>query len=815
MPAVPGLNKNSGAVLPWLLLVTVVAVVVAGIAAFAVRASLEASLPSVQGIRQIQMSVPFRVYTRDGKLIGVFGSERRELLQYDDFPKQVVQAFVAAEDSNFFEHSGVDYWGLARAGLMLIVTGEKTQGGSTITMQLARNVFLSSKKTFTRKFREILLAQKIEHELSKQEILALYLNKIYLGERAYGVGAAAHTYFGKDLKDLTLSETAVLAGLPKAPSANNPVSNLKRATERRNYVLHRMLELRDITQQQYADAISEPVVTREEQVPVDVDAHYVAEMVRADLYAKYGEALYTSGYSVLTTIDSKRQQAADDALRKGLLEYDERHGWRGAEAKIDPALLDGAAAKRKVELMLDVRPTLAGLVPAVVLEFSPASLRLLTENGVATLDDKDFKWANLSAKKPLHRGDIVRIRRVGERWRLAQMPAVQGALVALDPKDGAVEALIGGYDFFAGKFNRVTQAQRQVGSGFKPFLYAAALDKGYTPASVFLDSPVVFDDPRLESTWRPENDNGSFNGPMTLREALVHSRNLVSIRVLMAIGIDYARDYAARFGLAEDHMPKDLTLALGSASYTPMELARGYATIANGGYLVTPYYIDEIHDANGKVIFKAQPKMACETCVDAPAADATAATATPAASDATPAAAPVPAPAVAAAAIPAAQMAPRVIDARTDWLLTSMMHDVTVRGTGAAARALGRDDLAGKTGTTNKSTDAWFNGFQKTLLAVSWVGFDQPTSLGRGEYGASAALPIWMDFMRVALKGVPQETLPQPPGLVGVRINPKTGLLAAPGDPNAIFETVQADHIPAAEATPETTQQKHAVQDIF
>lgn len=807
MSAAPRMNKNSGAVLLWLLVMATVALLAAVITVFAVRASLEAGLPSVQGIRQIQMSVPFRVYTRDGKLIGVFGSERRELLQYDDFPKQVVQAFVAAEDANFFEHSGVDYWGLARAGVMLILTGEKTQGGSTITMQLARNMFLSSKKTFTRKFREILLAQKIEHELSKQEILALYLNKIYLGERAYGVGAAAHIYFGKDLKDLTLSQIAVLAGLPKAPSANNPVSNLKRATERRNYVLHRMLELSDITKQQYADAVAEPIVTHEEQVPVDVDAHYVSEMVRADLYAKYGEALYSSGYSVITTIDSKRQQAADDALRKGLLDYDERHGWRGAEAKIDPALLDGEQAKHKVETMLDARPTLAGLVPAVVLEFSPASLRLLTENGAVTLDDKDFKWANLSTKKPLHRGDIVRIRRVGEHWRLAQVPTVQGALVALDPKDGAVEALIGGYDFFAGKFNRATQAQRQVGSGFKPFLYAAALDKGYTPASVFLDSPVVFDDPALESTWRPENDNGSFNGPMTLREALVHSRNLVSIRVLMAVGIDYARDYAARFGLAEDHMPKDLTLALGSASYTPMELARGYATIANGGYLVTPYYIDEIHDANGKVIFKAQPKVACETCGDEPAS----ATADAVATTDTTAAAPVPA----VAAVPASQMAPRVIDARTDWLLTSMMHDVTVRGTGSAARALGRDDLAGKTGTTNKSTDAWFNGFQKTLLAISWVGFDQPTSLGRGEYGASAALPIWMDFMRVALKGVPQGMLPQPPGLVGVRINPKTGLLATPGDPNAIFETVQADHIPAAEAAPEVGQQKHAVQDIF
>lgn len=766
--------------------------------------AIESDLPSVDSLRELQLSVPLRVYTEDGKLIGEFGAERRALLKYDAFPKQVVHAFLAAEDANFFEHSGVDYFGLMRAALKLAATGEKAQGGSTITMQLARNVYLSSEKTFTRKFREILLAQKIERELKKEEILELYLNKIYLGERAYGVGAAAKVYFNKDIKDLTLSEVAVLASLPKAPSANNPVKNPERATERRNYVLRRMLELDYINKQQYDAAVAAPLVVRPAHMAVDVDAHYVAEMVRAELYAKYGEELYSHGLTVITTINANRQAAANAALRRSLLDYDERHGYRGPEAKLDPALVPLlASGSPKINAALDDRPLIANLIPAAVIQLSADTLQLLTATGPATLNKDDFKWGNFSSKKTLLPGDIVRIKRVGERWKLAQIPQVQAAFVALDPKDGAIEALVGGYDYFQGKFNRATQARRQVGSGFKPFLYATALANGYTPASVFLDAPVVFDDPKLESSWRPENYGGSFNGPMRLREALVQSRNLVSIRILMALGINTAREYIPRFGLPADRMPRDLTLALGSAVYTPLELARGYATIANGGYLIDPYFVREIRDAAGQTLFKATPKVACTSCGQpTPPPEATATTT----------AAPAPAPAEQAAP---ANSAPRVIDPQVVWLISDIMHDVTVRGTAAAVSSLGRGDLAGKTGTSNDETDAWFNGFQKDLVAVAWVGFDQPTPMGRGEVGGRAALPIWVDFMRTALKGVPQARMPRPSGLVDVRVNALTGKLANPEDMTAIFETVQADHVPGPESAQDTVKEKSAAEELF
>ena len=604
----PEVRKMMLKLLPWLV---GAGAVLAVIVFFAGRTYFESDLPSVDSLRELQLSVPLRIYTEDGKLIGEFGAERRALLKYADFPKPVVQAFLAAEDASFFEHSGVDYFGLMRAGLKLASTGEKAQGGSTITMQLARNVFLSSEKTFTRKFREILLAQKIERELNKQEILELYLNKIYLGERAYGVGTAAKVYFDKDLKDLTLSEIAVIASLPKAPSANNPVKNPERATERRNYVLRRMHELHFISKAEYEAAIAAPMTVRPAHMAVDVDAYYLAEMVRAELYNEYGEDVYSRGFSVITTIKASRQDAANQALHRSLQEYDERHGWRGPEAKLTPALVNQlAGGNPQIIAVLDARPLLAGLVPAVVTEFSTETIRLLTRTGGVTLDRDDFKWANLSAKKSLAAGDIVRLKRVGDHWKLAQVPQAQAAFVALDPKDGAIQALVGGYDFFEGKFNRVTQARRQVGSGFKPFLYSSALAAGYTPASVFLDAPVVFDDPKLESTWRPENYGGSFNGPMRMREALVQSRNLVSIRILMAIGLDFARDFVPRFGLPADRIPRDLTMALGSAVYTPLELARSYATIANGGFLIDPYFIREIRDASGQVIFKASPKLA-------------------------------------------------------------------------------------------------------------------------------------------------------------------------------------------------------------
>ena len=790
---------------PWLAALVVI-LGTAGV--YAGRASLESELPSIESLRELQLSVPLRIYTEDSKLIGEFGAERRALVKYKALPPKVVQAFLAAEDANFFQHSGVDYMGLLRAGVKLATTGDKAQGGSTITMQLARNVFLSSEKTFTRKFREILLAQKIERELSKEEILELYLNKIYLGERAYGVGAAAKVYFDKDVKDLTLSEIAVIASLPKAPSTNNPVKNPARAAERRNYVLRRMLELSYITKQEYDAAIAAPVVVRPAHMAVDVDAHYVAEMVRAEMFTKYGEDAYNRGFTVITTINANRQIAANAALRRSLLDYDERHGFRGAEAKLTPDLIPLlTTGSPKIDAALDDRPLLSGLVPGVVTAFTPDTLQLLTRTGRVSIAQADFKWANFSAKKTLLPGDIVRIKRVGERWRLAQAPQVQGAFVALDPKDGAIEALVGGYDFFQGKFNRATQARRQVGSGFKPFLYATALANGYTPASVFLDAPVVFDDPNLESAWRPENYGGSFNGPMRMREALVQSRNLVSIRILMALGISTAREFIPRFGLPADRMPRDLTLALGTAVYTPLELARGYATIANGGFLVSPYFIREIRDAKGTVLLKAAPKVACASCglpppVE-PAVDGAAPANPPAAT--TPAAAPV----------STANSAPRVIDPQVIWLISDMLHDVTVRGTAAAVNSLGRSDLAGKTGTSNDETDAWFNGFQKDLVAVSWVGFDQPTPMGRGEVGGRAALPVWMDFMRSALKGVPQERLPRPSGLANVRIDPLTGKLADPDDANAIFEIVQADRIPAADSGTEAPKEKSAAEDLF
>lgn len=793
--------------LPW---IAAIALVLGITGVYAGRTAIESDLPSVESLRELQLSVPLRIYTEDGKLIGEFGAERRALLKYAAFPKKVVQAFLAAEDANFFEHSGVDYLGLLRAGVKLATTGEKSQGGSTITMQLARNVFLSSEKTFTRKFREILLAQKIERELSKEEILELYLNKIYLGERAYGVGAAAKVYFDKDIKDLTLSEIAVLASLPKAPSANNPVKNPERAAERRNYVLRRMLELNNITQQEYNAAIAAPVVVRQANMAVDVDAHYVAEMVRAELFNKYGEDSYSRGFTVVTTINAARQLAANAALRRSLLDYDERHGYRAPEAKLAQELVPqlNAADNAKIDGALDERPVIAGLAPAIVIQLTPEALQLRVRNGRVTVQKDDFKWANFSDKKTLAPGDIVRIKRVGERWRLAQTPQVQAAFVALDPKDGAIEALVGGYDFFQGKFNRVVQARRQVGSGFKPFLYATALENGYTPASIFLDAPVVFDDPKLESTWRPENYGGSFNGPMRMREALVQSRNLVSIRILMALGINTARDFIPRFGLPADRIPKDLTMALGSAVYTPLELARAYATIANGGYLIDPYFIREIRDASGNPIFKATPKIACSNC-DAPTSTDAAAS-DPAAPAATAPTAP------ASQAVPPANgYAPRVIDPQVVWLITDMMHDVTVRGTAAAVNSLGRSDLAGKTGTTNDETDAWFDGFQKSLVAVTWVGFDQPTPLGRGEVGGRAALPIWMDFMRSALKGVPQERLPKPSGLVNVRISPTTGKLAEPGDTTAIYETVQADHVPTADTAADAPKEKTGAEDLF
>jgi len=764
---------------------------------FATAMYLGRDLPSVESLKQLQLSVPLRVYSRDGKLIGEFGAERRALLRYEEIPQNVVRAFLAAEDDRFFDHPGFDLRGLTRAAVKLVSSGERAQGGSTITMQLARNVFLSSERTFTRKIREIVLATRIEHELTKEEILELYLNKIFLGERAYGVGAAALVYFGKDIRELSLSEIAVIAGLPKAPSRDNPVANPQRAKERRDYVLGRMRHLGYISDLDYQAARAEGVTVQPYRAKVEVEAAYVAEMVRAQLVEQYGEEAYTRGLTVITTVDSRKQLAANAALRKALLEYDERHGWRGPEARL-PADVLSESGHGQLMSALDARPPVAGLIAAAVVSFAPDELKVLTRSGLVTLGKDDFAWANL-AKKPLVAGDVVRVRRVGDRWRLAEIPTAQAAFVGLNPEDGAIEALIGGFDFYSQKFNRVTQARRQAGSGFKPFLYSAGLAYGFTPASIFLDAPVVFDDPSVGESWRPGNFENDLKGPMRLREALVQSRNLVSIRLLQAIGIPYAHQYVPRFGLPADRLPNDLTMALGSAVFTPLEMARAYATIANGGFVVDPYFLVEVRDASGEVLYRATPKRACLECVEQRLADA----ANPeSATDATSSAS-------------EDDLAPRAIEPQVVWLISDILHDITVRGTAAKVRELGRNDLAGKTGTTNDETDAWFNGFQKTQVGVAWVGFDQPQPLGRGEVGARAALPIWVDYMRVALKDVPQERLPRPAGLVEVRIDPQTGRLARAGAGNAIFETVQQDHVPEADSAEEHDPDKAGLEDLY
>ncbi len=795
------LDKLALRVLLWLLAAALLLAASAVAALFGAAHYYGRDLPSVASLRELQLSVPLRIYSRDGKLMGEFGSERRALLRFEDLPPRVVQAFLAAEDDRFFEHPGVDWQGLLRAALKYAATGEKSQGGSTITMQLARNVFLSSERTFTRKFKEILLALRIERELDKPQIMALYLNKIFLGERAYGVGAAALVYFGRDVGSLSLGETAVSAGLPKAPSRDNPVANPVRATERRDYVLRRMRELGYISRAEYEEAVAEPLVVQPYRPQVEVEADYVAEMVRAEMVARFGEEAYSRGLNVTTTVDASRQTAANAALRQALLEYDRRHGWRGAEARI-PAELLAQPQSPEFATALGRYAPVGGLQAAVVQAFDGNELALLTASGPLTLGDESFAWAKLDAAG-LAPGDVVRIDSSGDAPRLAQIPEAQGALVALNPDDGAMEALVGGFDFFAGKFNRVTQARRQAGSGFKPFLYATAMAHGYTPASVLLDAPVVFDDPRLESTWRPENYGGDIKGPMRLREALVQSRNLVSIRLLMGIGIDTALDFIPRFGLPADRLPRDLTMALGSAVFTPLEMARGYATIANGGFVVDPYVIVEVRDSAGEIVERAQPRRACPECLlPPPVADETQ---------------PTPLPTAVADEAEAEWLpAQQAVDPAVAWLVGDMLHDVTVRGTAAKVAQLQRNDLAGKTGTTNDETDAWFNGFQRHHVAVVWVGFDQPTPLGRGEVGGRAALPAWMDYMRVALDGVPQERAPRPPGLVNVRIDRETGLLAAAGDPDAIFETVPQNAIPPAMENPQQHRdERNGLQELF
>lgn len=696
-------------------------------------------LPSLEALTDYRPKIPLQVFSAEGALIGEFGEERRALVAIKDVPNPMVQAIIAAEDERFYEHGGVDYIGVARAALSNFLQGGARQGASTITMQVARNFFLSSEKTFTRKFNETLLAFKIEHNLSKDEILQLYVNQIFLGQRAYGFAAAARTYFGRSLEQLSVAEFAMLAGLPKAPSTFNPISNPRRAKIRQEYVLRRMRELGFISDSQFDTAIAEKMDVRKDRQGFATRADHLTEMVRQQLFEKYQEAAYTSGFRVYTTLSVPHQDAAYAAVRAGVLEYDRRHGFRGAEGYVD---VPADATDELLEELFSEDVETDGIYPAIVLDIDGRGATLFARGvGAVSVGAEGMRFAQKMAgeKAPpdrrLRRGARTRVRRdAAGQWQILQLPQVEAALVSVDSENGAIRSLVGGFDFVRNKYNRVTQAYRQPGSSFKPFVYSAALEKGFTPATVISDSPLSFDASETGSTtWEPKNYDGTFDGPITMRKALTKSKNMVSIRILQAIGPQYAQDYVVRFGFERKLIPAYLTMALGAGGVTVLQMAGGYATFANGGFRVAPYFIDRITDAKGTVLEKSKVPQAPDT-------------------------------------------APRIIDARNAFLMTSMMQDVIRGGTAARARQLGRNDLAGKTGTTNDQLDAWFAGFNPKLVAVAWIGFDTPRSLGGGETGGAAALPIWMSYMAKALQGMPDEPLEPPEGVIGAAINPDTGL---------------------------------------
>lgn len=744
---------------------------------------IEPQLPPTESLRDAQLQIPLSVYSRDGKLISQFGEKKRIPIHYSDAPATLIQAIVAAEDDRFFKHPGVDYQGLIRAALKFASTGEKKQGGSTITMQVARNFFLSSEKTFLRKFKEIFLALKIERELSKQEILELYLNKIYLGQRAYGVGVAAQIYFGRPLAELTLAQHATLAGLPKAPSQYNPFTAPDQALARRNYVLRRMRKLNFITEELYQATRALPLDTAPNNaVNIELHAPYVAEMARDFMVGRFGEAAYENGYRVHTTVDSFHQNAAQSALYQTLHEYDRRHGFRGAEG----ALTNLAA--EKVAEKLRTTPRVGDTIPAVVVAVRDKSLRVQLDGNVqADISWEGLKWARKfididreggvprSAAEIAKVGDVVRVCGPAENRELCHVPAVEGALVSISPRDGAVLALVGGFDFSRSKYNRVVQANRQPGSGFKPIIYTTAMESGFTPASVVDDAPFSYYDPWQQKEWRPQNYDGKYLGPISLREALARSTNMISVRLISSLGIRKVIDTALRFGFVREQVPYGLSLALGSGTATPLDMARMYAVFANGGFLVAPYFVERVEDRNGQIVYQAQPRRACREC-DANGGEGE-------------------------------SIAPRILTPQIHYLMHSLLQGVVQRGTARKALQLGRGDLAGKTGTTNEQKDAWFNGYAaNTLIAITWVGFDSSQPLGDDETGGHTALPMWMGYMGTVLKDVPDQNFTQPAGVVSARVDTSSGLLADPGSEGGTFEVFDAQRMPDSEP-PDTIEE--------
>ena len=844
---------------------------------------LRPALPSVEEMRDIQLQIPLRIYSRDGRLIEQIGEKRRNPVDYEDIPEIVVQAFLAAEDDRFFEHPGFDYQGIARAGFKLIATGSRAQGGSTITQQLAREYFLTRDRTFVRKAKELILATQIEREFTKPEILSLYLNKIFLGQRAYGVAAAAEVYFGKQLSELSVAEAATIAGLPAAPSRLNPVSNPDLSRDRRSYVLRRMQELKFIDDQQFADAMMTPMESHLHGPRVDLRAPYLAEMARSEAVQLLGDAAYTDGYQVVTTIDSRLQRAASSALREALLTYDRRHGYRGpvAQAAIativdnyetrdaDPEsespaddFIDAPIETRTdiaLQDYLNEFPVYRDLKIAIVTELKPgkagqkedpaenSAVLFLRDAGRIEVPWDRLQWrpyvndnvigtAPESVAELLSVGDVVYLVNGSKGWQLAQLPEAQGAFVALDPHDGATAALTGGFDYYASKFNRAVQTRRQPGSSFKPFIYSAALENGFTPATIVNDAPVVLDSEGQEESWRPENYSNRFYGPTRLREGLVKSMNLVSVRVLREIGMRRALAHIKPFGFPKSALPRDLSLALGSGGASPWQMAEGFSGLASGGYATQRYFIDRILNSDGQIVYQSTPTMVCTLCApvwfDGRETDLENAAFIPAVTERQPAIAAenkadtledtetidldpeVPAYASVDEMIKAGidwrpdytetplfwedrSQAKRIITPQNSYLIYTMMRDVINRGTGRRARSLERGDIAGKTGTSNNRRDAWFSGFNTEIVGIAWVGFDNDSrSLGAGEEGSRTALPMWIDFMATAIVGTKEAPLKQPPGIVTVRIEKDTGLLASADANDAIFEIFEAGSEP-------------------
>ncbi|WP_425116404.1 penicillin-binding protein 1A [Burkholderia anthina] len=740
------------------------------------------NMPSLDALTDYRPKVPLRIYTSDHVLIGEFGEERRDIVHFKDVPDSLKKAILAIEDARFYDHGGVDLTGIVRAGVVALTNGHASQGASTITMQVARNFFLSSEKTYTRKIYEMLLAYRIERALTKDQILEVYMNQIYLGQRAYGFASAARVYFGKDLKDITLAEAAMLAGLPKAPSAYNPVVNPKRAKVRQEYILQRMLELNFITREQYDEAVAQPLVVKGAGREFSVHAEYVAEMVRQMMYAQYREETYTRGFNVVTTIDSADQQVAYTALRKGIMDYERRHGYRGPEGFIQlPA--DADDREQAIDDALLEHPDNGELIAAVVTAATPRQITVAFIDGSsATVEGDNLRFAssalsaNAQPNRRIRPGAIVRVvKNDAGKWSITQLPQVEGAFISIVPQDGAIRSLVGGFDYNKNKFNHVTQAWRQPGSSFKPFIYSASLDKGLGPATIINDGPLYFSAAETGGQpWEPKNYGGGFEGPMSMRTALQRSRNLVSIRILNHIGTKYAQQYITRFGFDAERHPAYLPMALGAGQVTPLQMAGAYSVFANGGYRVNPYLIAEVTDPNGAIVVRAQPLVAEEN-------------------------------------------APRAIDARNAYVMNSLLQSVAQRGTGARTNVLKRGDLAGKTGTTNDSHDAWFAGYQHTLAAIAWIGYDNPRSLGDRETGGGLSLPVWIDYMGAALKGVPEfkPTMPDDVQSLGgelyfTEFTPGHGFVSTVGVPQAPAAQNADESVPHVDE-----QEKQDIMNLF